>query len=239
MTTTLSANEVRKTLDSLEAGQEAFAKRYPGDGAKRQPVHTVYGGGHLFKADTAVKLGRLAKKSLAEHAPDAHTFASAIGLPEAAAGIVYERTLAKLDREPVEDYRIDFEDGYGSRPDAEEDGHVELAAAELAKGAKAGSLPPFVGVRVKPFTRELAALSLRTLDLFLTTLATEMGGGLPPGFVVTFPQGPVSGAAPGVRRCARRVGGTVGSPHRADRDHGRADADDLRCGRPKHAAALA
>lgn len=188
MTTTLSANEVRKTLDSLEAGQEAFAKRYPGDGAKRQPVHTVYGGGHLFKADTAVKLGRLAKKSLAEHAPDAHTFASAIGLPEAAAGIVYERTLAKLDREPVEDYRIDFEDGYGSRPDAEEDGHVELAAAELAKGAKAGSLPPFVGVRVKPFTRELAARSVRTLDLFLTTLASEMGGGLPPGFVVTFPK---------------------------------------------------
>ncbi len=29
-------------------------------------------------------------------------------------------------REPVEDFRIDFEDGYGIRPDAEEDGHARI-----------------------------------------------------------------------------------------------------------------
>lgn len=188
MTTTLSSGDLQNVLAALAPGHDALARRYPGESGKRQPVHTVYGGGHLFKADTALKLGALAKKALAEHAPDALTFARAVGLPESSASVVYERVVAKLDREPVEDFRIDFEDGYGTRSDEEEDGHVELAAKELAKGARAGSLPPFVGVRVKPFTRELAARGGRTLDLFLTTLVAEMGGALPPGFVVTFPK---------------------------------------------------
>ena len=39
--------------------------------------------------------------------------------------MAWDRMLAKLDREPVEDYRIDFEDGYGVRPDAEEDEHAK------------------------------------------------------------------------------------------------------------------
>jgi hypothetical protein len=30
---------------------------------------------------------------------------------------VYSRVIEKLKREPVEDFRIDFEDGYGNRPD--------------------------------------------------------------------------------------------------------------------------
>ena len=115
MTTTLSANDLQKTLDFLAPGQDALAKRYPGESGKRQPVHTVYGGGHLFKADTARKLGALARKALAEHAPDAVTFARAIGLQESVASTMYERVVSKLDREPVEDFRIDFEYGYGSR----------------------------------------------------------------------------------------------------------------------------
>src|SRR2546430_15278705 len=95
---------------------DAITKRYSGESAARQPVHTVYGGGHLFKHDTAQKLGVLAKKSLEEHAPNAKTFAKAIGLHDALADVVYGRVVAKLDREPVEDFRIDFEDGYGTRP---------------------------------------------------------------------------------------------------------------------------
>ncbi|CAN5666912.1 aldolase/citrate lyase family protein [soil metagenome] len=220
MATTLSPDDLAKTLAYLAPGQDALAKRYPGESGKRQPVHTVYGGGHLFKADTAPKLGVLAKKSLAEFAPNAFVFARAIGLPghehlpkavndaritlaeleknpsgvKAAnphawfAHTVYTRVVAKLEREPVEDFRIDFEDGYGNRPDAEEDGHVEAAARELAKGAKEGTLPPFIGIRVKPYTRELAARSIRTLDIFLTTLVEASGGKLPAGFVVTFPK---------------------------------------------------
>jgi len=47
---------------------------------------------------------------------------------------IYNRVIEKLKREPVEDFRIDFEDGYGNRPDDEEDGHAASA------GWRAGSV---------------------------------------------------------------------------------------------------
>jgi citrate lyase beta subunit len=150
-------------------------------------VHTVYGGAHLFRADTAARLGELARRALAEHAPDAVSFASAVGVPPALAEAVHARVVEKLGREPVEDFRIDFEDGYGNRPDAEEDGHALAAAAEVAAGIAGGSLPPFVGIRIKPLSAELAPRGLRTLDLFTTALL-ERAGRLPAGFVVTLPK---------------------------------------------------
>ncbi len=101
---------------------------------------------------------------------------------------VYKRVVAKLKREAIEDFRIDFEDGYGNRPDAEEDGHAEQAANEVAKGLAAGTLPPFLGIRVKPFTEELRDRSVRTLDVFLTTLTAATGGKLPENFVITLPK---------------------------------------------------
>ena len=94
----------------------------------------------------------------------------------------------KLRREPVEDFRIDFEDGYGNRPDAEEDGHAASAAREVAAGLKAGTLPPFIGIRIKPLSKELHRRSLRTLDIFVTTLVGATRGKLPPNFVVTIPK---------------------------------------------------
>src|SRR5256714_5170957 len=96
--------------------------------------------------------------------------------------------MKKLQREPVEDFRIDFEDGYGNRPDAEEDGHAESAAIEVAKGMEAESLPPFIGIRIKPFNEELRARSLRTLDIFVSTVLHQAGGKLPGNFVVTLPK---------------------------------------------------
>jgi uncharacterized protein DUF6986 len=38
----------------------------------------------------------------------------------------------KLNREPIEDYGIDFEEGFGSRPDEEEDHFAQAAAEEMA-----------------------------------------------------------------------------------------------------------
>jgi len=104
------------------------------------------------------------------------------------AHIIYTRVLEKLKREPVEDFRIDFEDGYGNRPDAEEDGHAESAAIEVANGMKAGTLPPFIGIRIKPFNEELYARSRRTLDIFVSTLLEWTNGKLPDNFVVTLPK---------------------------------------------------
>ncbi len=101
---------------------------------------------------------------------------------------VYQRVREKLQREPVEDYRIDFEDGYGNRPDDEEDGHAAAAANEVSAGMNAGELPPFLGLRVKPFTEELRERSIRTLDIFLAELAAKSRGELPKGFCITLPK---------------------------------------------------
>lgn len=101
---------------------------------------------------------------------------------------VYSRVLEKLQREPVEDFRIDFEDGYGHRPDPEEDGHAVADAEAVARGMAEGTLPPYLGIRIKPFTEELRARGVRTLDLFLTTLLGRSGGALPANFVVTLPK---------------------------------------------------
>ena len=108
-------------LDALDKANQRVAEQFPGDGPARQPVHTVYGGAHLFKADAAQKLGSLALRALQDHAPDAATLAGVLGLDRALADRVYLRIIDKLTREPVEDFRIDFEDGFGNRPDDEED----------------------------------------------------------------------------------------------------------------------
>ncbi|MDB4958261.1 MAG: Pyruvate/Phosphoenolpyruvate kinase domain protein [Myxococcales bacterium] len=163
-------------------------RRYPGDSGARQAVHTVYGGAHLFTSETPKKLGELALRALDTYAPDAATFAEALGIRGELAPKVLERVREKLKREAVEDFRIDFEDGYGNRSDDEEDGHAVAAAQQVGAGLIAGTLPPFIGIRIKPLTRDLAGRSLRTLDVFLTELLGATNGRLPEGFVVTLPK---------------------------------------------------
>jgi citrate lyase beta subunit len=186
--TSLSPSVLAAPLGRLRRANAAFARRYPGDPEERQPVHTVYGGAHLFAADAARKLGELALRALREHAPDAHVLGNALGLPRELASRVYPRVVAKLEREPVEDYRIDFEDGYGNRADADEDEEAVRTAGEVARGMAEGLLPPFIGIRIKPLSGELAVRSLRTLDLFVTALLERTKGKLPPNLVVTLPK---------------------------------------------------
>lgn len=220
MPSTHSSGRIAATLDRLREANGAFARQFPGDSGARQPVHTVYGGAHLFKADSARKLGELALRALSEYAPNFAVFARAVGLPGAQtlpelspavaaateqfrrdpaatravseatwlAHTVYDRVVDKLEREPVEDFRIDFEDGYGVRPDAEEDACARSAAGEVAAGMKSKVLPPFIGIRIKPFSQEMHARSIRTLDLFLRSLVEASGGALPSNFVVTIPK---------------------------------------------------
>lgn len=213
MNTTLDIAHVAAPLASSHV---QYARLYPGDPPSRQPVHTVYGGAHLFAADTAAKLGKVALRTLDLYASDAFSFAHALALPCAQflptrssgtasarsdvgdlardanpeafkATTIFRRVRAKLEREPVEDFRIDFEDGYGNRTDADEDGHAIAAATALAAGLRAGTAAAFNGIRIKPFSAELHQRSLRTLDLFVTTLVRELGK-LPEHFVVTLPK---------------------------------------------------
>ena len=187
MTTTLTTDELRTLQSRLAAADAALQQRYPGDSERRQPVHTVYGGAQLFRADTAVKLGAIARRAFADYAPDPELFASVLGVTPGLAGTVHERVGRKLEVEPVEDFRIDFEDGYGNRPDAEEDGHAVAAAAEVARGMAESLLPPYIGIRIKQPSPELRGRAMRTLDLFVTALL-ERAGALPDNFVVTLPK---------------------------------------------------
>ena len=137
----------------------------------------------------AARFGAAALAALDEFAPTASALREGAGpgADDATPTTVRARVIAKLKREPVEDLRLDFEDGYGTRPDAEEDGHAQSAAKEVAAGMIAGTLPPFIGIRIKAMSRELHARSLRTLDLFVTTLV-KTGKRLPDNFAITVPK---------------------------------------------------
>jgi hypothetical protein len=218
--TTLDPKDTASILERVARAGAELAGRFPGESPRRQPVHTVYGGAHVFRADTAPKLGVLALRFLQEYAPNWAVLAKALVLPGSdrwpelpenpsdlkaqlewatsadaeahrtarMAQTVYSRIVEKLRREPVEDFRIDFEDGYGNRPGEEEDGHATSAAGEVAAGMAGGTTPPYIGIRIKPFTEELRSRSVRTLDIFVTELVSRTGGKLPDNFVVTLPK---------------------------------------------------
>lgn len=101
---------------------------------------------------------------------------------------IYNKVIQKLEREAIEDFRIDFEDGFGNRSNEEEDETAVKAALAVAEGMEKGTLPPFIGIRIKPFTEEMKERGLRTLDIFITTLMQKTAGQLPANFVVMLPK---------------------------------------------------
>jgi citrate lyase beta subunit len=156
----------------------------------RLPVHVVYGGANLFKSDTPAKLGKLALRSLKTYAPDADEFAAAMGLEESKklSHAIYKKTVDKLEREAVEDFRIDFEDGYGFRPDEEEDADAVKASNELARAFLSKTITPFSGFRIKSFAPETHARGVSTLNIFLENFFKKTKSRLPENFVVTLPK---------------------------------------------------
>ncbi|MGA5704183.1 DUF6986 family protein [Peterkaempfera bronchialis] len=184
MTTADRVTGLAAELDlRLAAADGQLSTAYPGEPSGRQPVHTVYVPADRYTEDTVPSWGREARAVLAGHGRTAHELADALGLPPRTAVEVYDRVRAKLEREPVEDLRIDFEDGYGNRPDTEEDAAVQAAAKALATATADGRGSPFCGLRFKGFEAPTRRRGLRTLALFLEHL-----GPLPDGFVVTLPK---------------------------------------------------
>ncbi|OQP65043.1 DUF6986 family protein [Niastella populi] len=212
-------NEQSALMQQLQTANLRFQQTYPGDKPDRQPVHTVYGGANLFKADTCVKMGEIALKNLQTYAPNFVVLANVLQLngyehlpkheseiealanklaamtetqrkqePAWLAFTVYNKIIAKLQTEAVEDFRIDFEDGFGNRPNEEEDATAVQAARELAAGMKNNTISPFIGIRIKPFTEDLKLRGVRTLDIFLSALLEQTDGILPRNFVVMLPK---------------------------------------------------
>ncbi|MFV0131119.1 DUF6986 family protein [Streptomyces sp. HMX112] len=171
---------------SLAPVDAELARRYPGDPGTRQPVHTVYVPGDVFGAGTVRSWGDQALRALDEHAPDAASFAAVLGLPDELAEPVHTRVRAKLEQEPVEDLRVDFEDGYGGRTDADEDAHAARAARLVREAYENGTAAPYMGIRMKCMEAAVRDRGIRTLDIFLTGLMEA--GGLPDGLVLTLPK---------------------------------------------------
>lgn len=216
MKPTITSKKNKKLFSQLKEANTEFQKSYPGDRSERQPVHTVYGGANLFKYNSAKILGSRALESFKLYAPDFLTFGRVFNLkgidkintthdiakeeyeglspeekrmhPARLSYEVYQKVHKKLQTEAIEDFRIDFEDGYGNRSNEEEDATAIEAALEVAKAMKEKTLPPFIGVRIKPFTEEMKERGLRTLDLFISTLLKKTGGILPDNFVVMLPK---------------------------------------------------
>ena len=175
---------------SLAGADNALAQRYPGDPGTRQPVHTVYVPADDADAGTPRQWGSVAVKLLDEHAP-AEVVAEITGLGADVDGAVYDRVRAKLTSQPVEDLRLDFEDGYGNRPDAEEDADAQRAATVLLELFNVPGGPSFAGIRFKSLEQATRRRGLRTLDLVVAGLLSENDGtawGLPAGFLVTLPK---------------------------------------------------
>ncbi|MEU0093198.1 aldolase [Kribbella sp. NPDC006257] len=169
-------------LDRRLAGADAeLAALYPGDRGVRQPVHTVYVPADRFHAGTVGEWAQGAKEALERNAGSGSELAEALELPTGLSDELFERVLAKLEREPIEDLRIDFEDGYGTRPD--EDDAAISAARAVADLVKTGEVPPYYGLRIKSLEAPTRRRGVRTLDLFVGELARAEA--LTDGFVIT------------------------------------------------------
>jgi citrate lyase beta subunit len=161
------SEEVYAELDRRLAPVDAArAAAYPGERPTRQPVHTCYVPADAVVPGVARAWGDAALAALDEHGlPD-------LGLAPALVEQVLPRVRAKLATEPVEDLRVDAEDGYRGGPEAEDD-DVRRAARALADDVRAGGAPPCVGVRAKSLEGATRRRGVRTLDLFLGTFCTE------------------------------------------------------------------
>lgn len=167
------------TVAAIEAALGPVDRRrlheYPGDATTRQPVHTVYVPADRVTGGLAGAWGAAALDAVAEHAPDAATMAGVLRMEPNMVGDVWDRVLAKLAREPIEDLRVDAEDGYrGAAWD--EDTDVLVAAGAVAADLRSGSAPPFLGLRAKCLEAPVRGRGLRSLDLFLGALVAGVDG---------------------------------------------------------------
>ncbi len=190
MYTVIDPATLSSIFDQLAAANQKFSQHYPGDSEEQQPTHTLYGGAQLYKATSTQKIGELAIKAFNKYAPDAESFAKTLNLPGELPlwQQVHSRVLTRLETCAVEDFRIDFEDGYGNRPDAEEDATAAYTATQFALALKQGIAAPYMGIRIKPFNHELKQRSARTLDIFVSTLVKENHGKVPENFIITIPK---------------------------------------------------
>ncbi|HMT06543.1 MAG TPA: hypothetical protein PKA82_00960 [Pyrinomonadaceae bacterium] len=178
--TILSEDHIARLVDDLPKTLET-------ETPAGQPIHVVYGGADRFNAGTIAKLGDIAQRSFAENTPDTISLIETYGIDEAIAEKVHKQVTRRLESCPIEDYRVDFEDGLGVRSDADEDAFAENAAIATRIATANDGLSPFLGIRIRPLRHATARRALQTLDIYMSGLLSE-DGALPSNFVVTLPK---------------------------------------------------
>jgi citrate lyase beta subunit len=181
-------HELLAALDQLlEHADALVAHTPPAVTGTRRPVHTVYVPAGAAEPELAADWGRRAAALLAGPAGDGLAEACEVD-PDAAAALL-PMVAAKLEQEPIEDLRLDFEDGYPPVDDPAEDADATRAGELLAAFAtgKAPAAPPFFGIRIGSMEAATRRRALHTLELVLDALLTGAGE-LPHGFVITLPK---------------------------------------------------
>lgn len=175
MTATRLPENVRARIEAmLEAVDAGLRAHYPGPGERAQPIHTAYVPADLVTADTPASWSATAVELLDRHRAE---------LADLDGRRVLSDVRERLRTDPIQDLRIDFEDGYGPRPDTEEDAAALAAGKILAGWASAGHGPRRFGIRTKGLGGLERRRALRTLELVL-----DGAGGVLDGFVVTVPK---------------------------------------------------
>ncbi|MCW4458603.1 aldolase/citrate lyase family protein [Microbacterium sp. MPKO10] len=181
----LTADDIARADAHLAPTDRLLETAYPGDDGSRQPIHTVYVPGDRYTPELPAQWGADAATAVAAAGGTAALCAD-LGLDDDLTAQIAPLVDAKLAAEPIEDLRIDFEDGFGDRGDAAEDAAAEAAAANVAAAVSAGQAPPFIGIRFKCLEAATRHRGLATLDRFVTTLA--QASPLPDGLVLTLPK---------------------------------------------------
>ena len=180
-------DDVLRTVDAaLGTTDEMLARAYPGDDGRRQPVHTVYVPADRYTPALPGQWGAAALDLVEQHG-GLSALAADLGLTGDVAEQVARRVDIKLRTAPIEDLRLDFEDGYGDRGDAAEDADSVAAAGAVADALADGTSPDFIGIRFKCFEASTRSRGIRTLDLFLGSLLERVGQ-VPEQLVLTFPK---------------------------------------------------
>lgn len=158
--------ELANRLASADALASAHRQSF------HQPVHVLYGGAHLFSEKTFEKVANLAEQAFKYAASDARALNKLCGesWDDQVSREIFHRAEKKISTSPLEDYRIDFEDGYGVRSDEEEDSHAISAAKTLAAVAGTRLAPKNIGIRIKPLSTAGMRRALKTLALFVDGL---------------------------------------------------------------------
>ena len=165
----------------LSKVDETLTNKFAGDFGGRQPVHTCYVPADKFQKDVVNIWKSAALDSLNQNADSPDLFAQALGLEPEVVSSWWDRLKLKLNSEPIEDLRIDFEDGYGRRGDEEEEEHIAQVLSEISS-----DITPFLGIRIKSFEAVTRDRALKTLDQFISGMSKK--GILSSNFIITLPK---------------------------------------------------